>query len=282
MRTYLIPTDFSTSSIAAAKYAAYLSKQTGVTRLVLLHAYYVSPFEDMLPSTEFVQILPQDIEENCRLKTKELNDLKDQLQPIVDEGVEINVHLSRLPLLRAIYAILERNEIDLLVLCSDNNSGEEYTQVGRNIIKISKLSPVPVLVVPKKAVAEPLKRVVLACDFKKVTEVIPQHKLKKVWETLDAELLVVNVDTKGLHAKEDPQMLAEESALDEMLEDFHPKYYFVENADAIQGIVDFATDNHAQLIIALPQKYSFFQSYLHNSISKGLTIKSSVPVLLLK
>ncbi len=282
MRTYLVPTDFSASSVAAAHYAAALSKQTGVTKLILLHAYYVSPFEDVLPSTDYVQLSPDNIQESVRLKIKELNDIKEELQRIVNIGVEIKIRLSRLPLLRAILEVLEETEIDLLVLCSNNNPKEEDTQVGRNIIEISRISPVPVLVVPNKAVAEPLKRVVLACDFKKVTEVIPQNKLKKVWDTLHAELLVVNVDSKGLHTKQDPKMLAEESALFEMLEPYQPEYFFINHSDTIQGVVDFATDHQAQMIISLPKKYSFFQSLLHHSISKQLTVKSTLPVLLLK
>ncbi len=284
MRTYLIPTDFSSSSVAAAHYAAHLSRQTGVTRLILLHAYFVSTFENILPTAEFVQLMPYDIDENLRLKTKELNDIKAELQNIINEGVEIEIQLSRLPLLRAILEVQEENQIDLLVLCSKGNFKED-TQVGRNIVNISNISPAPVLVVPAKAVAEPLKKLVLACDFKKVTEVVPQQKLKKVWDMLQAELLVVNVDPKdpkGLHQNKDPKMLAEESALQEMLEPYHPQYFFIDQADTIQGIIDFATKNHAQMIIALPRKYGFFQSFLHDSVSSDLTIKSSVPVLLLK
>lgn len=281
MRTYLIPTDFSSSSVAAAHYAAHLSKQTGVTKLILLHAYYVSTFENILPSTEFVQLMPEDIDETSRLKTIELNDIKAELQDIINEGVVIETKLSRLPLLRAILEVQEEQLVDLLILCSDNNY-EGDTQVGRNIVKISKISPAPVLVVPEKAVPEKLERIILACDFKRVNEVVPQQKLKKVWDMLQAELLVLNVDPKGLHENQDPQMLAEESALAEMLKDYRPKYFFINHANTIQGIVDFATENHAQIIISLPRKYSFFQSILHSSVSTNLTVRSSVPVLLLK
>ncbi len=282
MKTYLVPTDFSASSVAAAHYAAALSKQTGVARLILLHAYYVSPFEDVLPSTDFIQLAPKDIEESCRLKIIELNDIKAELRRVVNTSVEIKVQLSRLPLLRAILEVLGENAIDLLVLCSNNNPKEEETQVGRNIIEISKISPVPVLVVPNKAVAGQLKTIVLACDFKKVTEAIPQQKLKKVWDSLNAELLVVNIDSKGLHNNQDPKMLAEESALYEMLEPYQPQYFFIDHADTIQGIVDFAARHQAQMIVVLPKKYSFFQSFLYSNIAKELTVKSSVPVLLLK
>jgi len=76
MRTYLIPTDFSSSSVAAAHYAAQLSTQTGATKLILLHAYYVSTFESVLPSTEFMQIMPEDMDETARLKKEELQGIR--------------------------------------------------------------------------------------------------------------------------------------------------------------------------------------------------------------
>lgn len=281
MRTYLIPTDFSSSSVAAAHYAAQLSIQTSATRLILLHAYYVSTFESALPSTEFMQIMPEDMDETARLKKEELRDIRQELLKIVDEKTEVEIRISRLPLLRAVLEVQEERHIDLLVLCSKSSSKED-TSVGMNIIQISKISPAPVLVVPARAIAKPLKKIVLACDFKKVTEVIPLKQLKKVWDMLQAELMVVNVDAKGLHQNKDPKMLAEESALAEMLTEYNPQYFYINHADTVQGIVDFASENEAQLIISLPRKYSFFQSLWRNSFSNNLTIKSTLPVLLLK
>lgn len=281
MRTYLIPTDFSSSSVAAAHYAARLSMQTGVTRLILLHAYYVSTFESVLPSTEFIQLMPYDIDETFRLKKEELQGIRQELLKIVGEETEIIIRISRLPLLRAILEVQEETPVNLLVLCSKSSSKED-TQVGRNIIEISKISPAPVLVVPAKAIAQALQKIVLACDFKNVTQVVPLKQLKKVWDMLQAELLVVHVDAKGLHQNKDPKILAEESALAEMLKEFLPKYFYIDHPDTIQGIVDFATENQAQMIISLPRKHSFFWSLWHSRFSDHLTIKSTLPVLLLK
>ncbi|MDB5114715.1 MAG: hypothetical protein JWQ79_207, partial [Mucilaginibacter sp.] len=56
----------------------------------------------------------------------------------------------------------------------------------------------------------------------------------------------------------------------------------INNTDVINGILHFAADNDAQLVIALPHKYSFFQSLLHNSVSQKLAENAAVPVLLLK
>ncbi len=51
----------------------------------------------------------------------------------------------------------------------------------------------------------------------------------------------------------------------------------------MNGILQFAADKDARLVIALPRKYSFFQSLMHSSISKKLAIVNALqPVMLLK
>jgi len=67
-----------------------------------------------------------------------------------------------------------------------------------------------------------------------------------------------------------------------MLKQYNPKYFFLEDNNVINGILQFAADKDAQLVIALPHKYSFFQSIMHTSISHQLAESSAVPVLLLK
>ncbi|RYY29601.1 MAG: universal stress protein [Sphingobacteriaceae bacterium] len=281
MRTYLIPTDFSSSSVAAAHYAASLSTQTGVTRLILLHAYYISTFESVLPNTEFVQLLPHDIDETFRLKKIEMEDIRQELLPLVDAATEIEIRISRLPLLRAILEVQEETPVDLLVLCSKNNYKDD-TQVGRNIIEISKISPAPVLVVPVRAVAQPLQKIVLACDFKNTTQVNLLKQIEKVWNNLQVELLVVDINTTILNRQKEAKTQAGKTALAETLASYQPQYFYIKHPDAAQGIVDFATENQAQMIISLPRKRRFFRSIWNRRFSNRLTLKSTVPVLLLK
>ena len=106
--------------------------------------------------------------------------------------------------------------------------------------------------------------------------------LHKLLNKQNIKLLVLNVDTEGKHAGKDPEQLAEESALHDMLEPYNPKYYYENHADTLSGILDFSKEQKAQLIISLPHKYSFLRSILHSSISQRLAKNSTVPVLLLK
>jgi hypothetical protein len=115
-----------------------------------------------------------------------------------------------------------------------------------------------------------------------VKETVPLESLKKLLDRKKFELLVVNIDKESRHLSGDAERKAEESALYNMLKPYQPKYSYVNNPDVINGILQFATDSDAQLVIALPHKYSFFQSLLHDSVSQQLAEIAAVPVLLLK
>ena len=281
MKTYLVPVDFSETSINAAKYAAALSHQTDVSHIILLNAYFVSVYETMLPSPDMVQLTEDDVEQNAADRIHKLEQLKNQLKKLVKPGVEISIHLNRTHLLRAVIENTIAKKADLVILGSSGNSSHDDTRIGSHVVKISKASPVPVIVVPPAYNFEKVKRVVVAFDFNIITATQPLEALQRLLNRKKAELLVINIDNND-HQEGDAEKAAKASPLYDMLKEYQPKYYYVNNDDVINGILQFATANDAQLVIALPRKYSFFQSLLHNSVSQRLAENSVAPVLLLK
>jgi nucleotide-binding universal stress UspA family protein len=282
MKTLLIPTDFSPTARHAAFYAAELCKQNDIGRLILLNSFYGSIYENIFPSPDFVVISEEEIQSKIDERTQSLEALKNELALSTGSEVIIETHLSRLSLNRAILRLIEDESVDMVIVGSNGTGASEDSEIGENAVTISRICPVPVIIVPPTGNFQSLKRVVLACDFKKVTETIPLKTLKSILKMPSIELLVVNVDPEGRNNQWDPELIAEQTDLHQLLKCFNPKYYFTSHSDTISGIIDFATRREAQLIIALPKKYSFFESILHSSISKKLAIHSPLPVLLLK
>jgi len=281
MKTILVPTDFSKDATEAAKYAAQLGKYVGASRIVLLNSFYVSIYESILPSVNFIQLSNEEICQKQESLLRRLRALKARLELLVDEdNIAIDYHLSNLPLLRAIQQTIEEQEVDLVIIGSTGENAKEDSVLGRNTIGIAKTSTVPVIVCPAQTKFTPIKKVILACDFKKVTDTIPLNELEKVLNRTKAELLVLNVDPHGRHLK--PEAVSDVSALQQMLKDFDPQYHYTDDTDTIDGIIKFADNKDAQLIIALPKRYSFLQGLVHNSISQRLALNSKTPVLILK
>lgn len=282
MKTYLIPVDFSETSLHATEFAAQLSKQTDVTSIILMHSYHVSVYESVLPSPDMVTLSEEEIAENIRKKKTQLEHIKAKTLKLLRDGVVIKTCVSTSSLIRAIIETAQKENADMVILGSNGLNSMNDSYVGSNVIGIAKLSPVPVIVVPPACHYELIKKVVMACDFKKVKDTLPLESLKMLLSRHDVDLMVVNVDPADKHKHADPEQLAEETALHGMLKEYHPGYYYNHNGDIINGILNFADEHHSQLVIALPHKYSFFQSLLHNSVSNRLTVQSAIPVLLLK
>ena len=280
MKTYLIPVDFSKASVNTAEYAAALSHLTTVNRIVLLNAFYVSIYETTLPSPDMIMISEDDIEQNAADRIKKLNLLKHKLNEKVRPGVEIVVHLNRSHLLRAVVENVASQQADLVILGSRGNTSDEDTQIGSHVIKIAKACPVPIIVVPPKYSFKQIHKVAVAVDFSKVKEIAPIEALHRLLTHKKAKLMVINTDTTNKGT--DPQKAAEETAIYNTLQQYKPQYFNLEESDIISGILRFARENDAQLVISLPNKYSFFQSMLYTSISYQLAESSAVPVLLLK
>jgi len=282
MKTYIVPIDFSDTSVHAAEFTALLTNQTDVADIFLLHSYHVSIYESVLPTPDMTIPSEEEIKEQVIERTKKLEHIRTQMYKQVRKGVTIHVHISRSPLVRAIIETINKKNGDIVILGSNGSNNGDVSHIGSNVINISKLSPVPVIVVPPACCYEPIKRVVMACDFNKVKDSMPLEPLKRLLQRHDIELQVVNIDKEAKHKNVDPEQLAEETVLHNMLQEYHPRYYYNSESDIINGILDFAKGHHAQMVIALPHKYSFFQSLLHSSVSRQLTIRSAVPVLLLK
>ncbi|MDP9077529.1 MAG: universal stress protein [Bacteroidota bacterium] len=282
MKTYLVPVDFSETATHAAEFAAALSHQTQVEHIILLNAYYVSIYETMLPNPDMVLVREEEIEQNAADRVAKLEEFKQHLLKKVRPGVKISTHLNRSHLLRAVVENAVSRYADLVILGSKGNSSNDDAKIGSHVVKVSKACPVPVIVVPPAYNIEEISRVVVACDFKKVTEAAPLDSLVKLLNRKKFDLLVVNIDNKAGSKPEDAEKAAESTALYGVLKQYDPKYYFIKQADIINGILQFASDNDAQIVIALPHKYSFLQSLLQTSVSKQLLESAAVPVLLLK
>jgi nucleotide-binding universal stress UspA family protein len=229
-----------------------------------------------------VLLREEEIEENAADRIRKLERIKSNLLKLVKPGVEVSVHLNRSHLLRAVVENVISKKADVVIMGIKGNTSIDDTQIGSHVIKISKASPVPVFVVPTNYHFAAIKRVVVACDFNKVKETVPLQALKRLLSKKDYELLVVNVDSDARHLQSDAEMMAEETALHGMLKEYHPKYFYINGEDVINGILQFAAEKDAQLVIALPHKYSFLQSLLHDSVSQQLAEAAAVPVLLLK
>ena len=275
MKTILVPTDFSDTAYNAATYALALSKSLGAVRIVLYHAYeLIVPIPDV--PTMIPMVNPDDLRE---ASIEGLEKMKKELGALVPADTSLVIRADNTLLAATIEEVCKNEEVDLIVMGITGGSKLEEVLVGSNTIDVVKNTSHPVLVVPGTARFKPIEKIVFAADLRKVAETTPVGPLKKLLHIFNAELHVINIDHESRHFSTDTPF--ETLMLDTLLEDFHPVYHFIDNPNVVEGIVEFAEENHADLILTIPKKHGLFEGIFKRSRTSKLAYQTHIPLLTL-
>lgn len=274
VKSILVLTDFSDMAANAAKYAAAVASRFKTSEIILYHSLTV-PLATDLPLVN-----PPVAINFYQESINKLNQLKDEIQPLVPEKTIITVRSDERTLVSAVNMLTEQHHSGLVIMGITGKSTLEKTLVGSNTITIAKECKIPLLIVPAKAVFEDIKRVVFACDLKKVSETTPTQAIKTLIHILRAKLFILNV----AHEEENfnPDTISELAALHRLWDDERPEYHYTDHEDLVTGIMDFAKEYQAQLVVTVPKAYGFFEGLFHSSVTKKLAYHTHLPLLLFK
>ncbi len=278
MRTLLIPVDANTTYLTLIDYAAAWVKKYEYQRVVLLQSLYENVFSTMAMSADYVAVHPDNISRHREDVMWKLNDLAQSLQKIVGASVEVTMAWSELPLLRAIMDAIHTENPQLVML--ENKNGDDI--ISSSLIAIAKTSPVRVLVVPAGMAYQPVEKALIPVDFKalQTLDKIRHFQHTPLW--VPSELVILNVDPQQHYQHPNEEFNAAMEKLQSYLHKYNFHVEFRDDADIINGIVDYAHNGNIQLIVALPGKHSFLYTLTHKSISEGIYKAAQLPVMILK
>jgi nucleotide-binding universal stress UspA family protein len=282
MKTILIPVDFSLSANHAVDYAVDLSNNRDVEQLILFAQFHVSFFEQLYPTPDFIQAGEQEIQELKQQLTLQLEELKTKLLSKLTSGTTVKVVLLEMPLLRAVLKMIEAEKPDVLFLGSNNKETRDSSFIGSLMVEIAKVSTVPVFIVPPDTIYQPIKDVLVACDFRTINHVSLLSRLHKIKHWPHPKLTLLNVDPQQKHLHPDHPAFEINGIIKEVLSDYEYELFYSDDSDVLRGVVTFANQHDQQLIIALPGVHSFLYSLTHKSITEGLSRDANRPVLILK
>jgi nucleotide-binding universal stress UspA family protein len=267
MKTIIVPTDFSAIAYNAARYALGLAEQMGTARILLYHAY-----ELVVPIPDVPTSIPMVDPNALRVASIEgLEQMKQELLPILPAGAELDYRADN-SLLAGHIDTVSKEEMG-----TTGGSQLEEILIGSNTIDVVKHTSCPVMIVPAAVSFQPVKKIVFACDFKKVGTGTPIYPLKRLLSVFQAELHVLNIDREGKGlGKDTPEASL---LLDTLLEGYHPKYHFVDHPNVVQGIMEFADREKADLILTIPRKHGLFESIFKRSRTAQLAFHTHIPLL---
>jgi nucleotide-binding universal stress UspA family protein len=281
MKTILLPVDFSAASINAARYAAELSAlpEYQIGRIILLNSYFVSNYEQILPTPDFVVVGGQEIREKRGGLRQRLGAFREAMLPFVGQAVAVECMESEEPLLRSILNAIAAQKPDVLFIGS---SSDDLSEIGEHLIGIARISPVPVLIVPGGKPFEPIHKVLLPCDFRDLACLSPLKIMQESEFWRDKKVLVVNTDRGKRSSEPDDRYRAVSASLEKYLAGIEHEIRCSEESDTLLGILHIAQAEKVDIIVSLPGKRSFFYSLTHRNISQALVRNAEIPVLILK
>lgn len=274
MRSILILTDFSEAAFRAAEYVCGLADSWQPGRMVLYHAYQTAIATSDLPVNSVVtnRKVHQEAMEALSL-------VSDRLKSILTRPVAIDIIAEDSFLPDTINERCREQNIDLIVMGAEDRSRIDRLLFGPTTARILKTSRCPVLVVPEHATrGRPVGTIVFATDLKDASA-LSGHRLYPWLDRLAAGLAVVHVGQAAVQENHQTDTRTASTDLHQLLDRYHPTYHYLGGEDVVKGILEFARDRGASLIIAVPKEHGILSSLFHQSVSEKLAYNSPVPLL---
>jgi nucleotide-binding universal stress UspA family protein len=271
MKTIVAATDFTPVSLNAVNYAANMALAVNA----MLSIIYVSPLPMAFSE---VPVPPQGLDELILSSVNQMKQLKIDLDILHDGKLKIYTEVKAGMILSEIKSICENLQPHAIVMGSQGAGVIERLIFGNVASSAITSLPSPLIIVPPKAKFESIKKIGLACDLKNVTKTFPLQQIKLLIQDFKAELYVVHVNQDNEECY-DREIMEETEDLQNMLQDLHPSYHFLNNTGVNEGLTQFAERNKLDLLIVVPKKHNIIGKILHRSHSKQVAMHSQVPIM---
>lgn len=282
MRTILVPVDFTSTTENAAQLAAEWAKQFEYTHIILLKTSKESEFDylHIAEGHSFVN------EENVNSLLERTSSLLNKLSNIILEkspNLKVSTAVSDWTLTKSIHDLLkDQPSVELIVLGSDDQSSSSESFVSENIISIARTSPVKTLIVPNGYHYNTVKNILIPCDVNGIKKLDRLFHHKSVIQQQDVHLMFLNIHTAEKNEGNNDKKKELQEYIHEYLTEIPSSIHYSHDENIINGILNFASLNATDLIIALPGRHSFLYYMASRSISEGIYQNVNQPVLILK
>ena len=279
MKTVLVPIDFSAASENAVEYTSNLIKDIPVDRVILLNSYFISTYTQVVPLAESSQFTTGDMQAERQEMELQLEELGARMDELCGASVQVITQVSELPLLRAIHETVRLEQVELLILGSDDKSSANQSLIGRQLIPIAKASRIPVLIVPSNVSYQKIERALIPCTLETIKRLnlLNKHQHIALWR--QAELTLLNVNPSEKLNWEDSGLI---NGIKALLSDYTYQLQESDTPSIIHALHNYTEAHPVNLIFALSGKESFFHSLTHKNITDAIALSARQPVLLLK
>jgi nucleotide-binding universal stress UspA family protein len=271
-KTILVPTDFSESATNAVHYAAQLAKKTRA-KMVLLHAFYVP---DLVTDVTFMMPSASDLEVTYK---NTLKHLKAEIHETYGKEITVELITVKGGPVEEIEQYMKEHRVDLLVMGMKGTNYLDERLFGSAATKMMHLATCPVVTLEKDILFQPIKKIVLACDYERVQHLNDQLSLLVgMAELFDAHVQILNI-TPHEHTAISAEEAIAGVHLDHVLADVPHTFHQVEHEDVVTGISAFAQDQKADLLVMMPREHSLLERLFSEPTTKQMAFHAGLPLL---
>jgi len=265
MKKFLVPIDFSDTSLNAARYAVALTKDIPDAQITLYHVYSRISFATLTSKDENSRQSVSEAELN-EIKAK-ISDGNDTIICIAEEGSFVE----------NLTDYVMGNYIDLVIMGITGSSRLTQVFMGTNTLNVVRHVSCPVMIIPPDAKYNGIKKVVFTSDFKDVSRTTPFIGLKKILDMLKPELDILNVDSEHFVELTD-EFKIEREAMEDKLGSYNPNFSFLRSYDFLDGINQYVETKNIDAIITVPRKHNFVSQLFKTSHTKKLAYHTNLPI----
>ncbi len=251
----LVPVDFSEHSVTALNYAFGFAKSSQ-SEVILLH---ITEIGSGAPQPETNNLM------NSLLNDTSANEVP--VTPLFREGKIVDQILQ----------VCNSHEIDLVVMGTRGAGNISRNIFGTNTTRIIGKSEIPVLAVPSEALYRPVRKVVMAIDFKHKSDKIIEEFINLMKQQNSVVLLTyVHSDKGNANARELQQLtddLKQRTGYEKIVCKVIQSEFFP------SAMENFALDIEADMMVMVTHPRGFFESIFDPSETKQYAFHTSIPLL---
>jgi len=259
MKAIIVPIDFSRNSLEAAQYAVFWCRQLDIQRIILYHSN-----QDLAqPTLTCIQEL-----DVVRMRLMDYG-VKDIVTLVDEEDIKMGITL-----------LTHQYEVAFIVMGITGRSKVGQKLIGSNVLKLSRHTAVPILVVPAGTQFAEIKQVTLALPIiDNLRQFTPVSSIAWLVQTLKTRLMIVNVGKKKDKVPK-ATLYAGLKDIFAMFEELKPSFEFLTANNTVDSLTDFVHETQPQLLITVAGHTGFRTNLFKQSITKQLVYKSAIPLLI--
>jgi nucleotide-binding universal stress UspA family protein len=262
MKKILVPIDFSESSEIAVKIAKELADLTGA-EIDFIHVLETVPSE----KEKYAE------DPNQKLQSFILNKGIEDFKSFVTEGIPFDDVIMH----------CEEHQTDLIVLASEGTSKYHGTYTASNVLRITRLAPCPVLIIPSVVKEFSAEKILFVNDF--TYEYDYKEDVEKVFQSLIQLTSELSSEIDLLYIKLNGQPEEKiKKCMSEFSNGFSQDYKTIiaTGKTVEEGALDYAKAKNYNIISIIGHGSGNYYTQLRTSICEKLIEISNLPVLVFR